>query len=173
LSDHWGPRIGGISRSPGFELRSIQATHPGVDELLRQSTAYAASLYPAESNHLDGAEELSQENVYLVGVLSEGALVGMGAVKRLTHDIEYGEIKRLFVLPDQRGKGLARRIMHALERRLVEWGVGIARLETGIYQPEAIGLYKKLGYRVRDPFGAYKPDPLSVFMEKRIAGPCS
>jgi putative acetyltransferase len=144
-----------------------------VDELLRQSTAYAASLYPAESNHLDSAEELSRENVYLVGALSGGVLVGMGAVKRLVHDVEYGEIKRLFVLPDQRGKGFAKRMMQALERRLAQCRIGIARLETGIYQPEAIGLYTKLGYRVRGPFGVYKPDPLSVFMEKRIVGPFS
>jgi putative acetyltransferase len=44
----------------------------------------------------------------------------------------------------------------------------LLRLETGVRQPEALGLYRKLGYRERGPFGAYKPDPLSVFMEKRV-----
>jgi putative acetyltransferase len=139
-----------------------------VAELLRQSTEYASSLYPAESNHLDDADELSQDNVYLVGASSQGVLIGIGAVKRLVHDVEYGEIKRLYVLPAQRGNGLAKLIMCELEAHLKQRGIGVARLETGIYQPEALGLYKRLGYRVREPFGDYKPDPLSVFMEKRI-----
>ena len=42
------------------------------------------------------------------------------------------------------------------------------RLETGTKQPEAIALYRKFGYVERGPFGAYKPDPLSIFMEKRL-----
>ena len=42
------------------------------------------------------------------------------------------------------------------------------RLETGIYQPEALGLYRSAGYVEREAFGDYVPDPLSVFMEKRL-----
>jgi putative acetyltransferase len=42
------------------------------------------------------------------------------------------------------------------------------QLETGTKQPEAIALYRKFGYAERGPFGAYKPDPLSLFMEKRL-----
>ena len=136
--------------------------------MLRQSTEYASSLYPAESNHLDSAAELSRDNVYLVGALAQDELVGMGAVTRLAHDVEYGEIKRLYVLPAYRGQGLAKRIMGELEDHLRRAGITVARLETGIYQPEAIGLYKKLGYKERGPFGEYQPDPLSVFMEKRV-----
>ena len=68
----------------------------------------------------------------------------------------------------RRGNGLAKLIMCELEAHLKQRGIGVARLETGIYQPEAIGLYEKLGYEIRGPFGAYKPDPLSVFMEKRL-----
>jgi len=139
-----------------------------VAELLRQSTEYASSLYPAESNHLDNADELSQDNVYLVGAFCRDVLVGIGAVKRLAHDVKYGEIKRLFVLPAHRGSGLAKRIMGELEAHLRQRGIGVARLETGIYQPEALGLYRRLGYELRDPFGEYQPDPFSVFMEKRI-----
>ena len=45
----------------------------------------------------------------------------------------------------------------------------VARLETGIHQPEALGLYRRLGYVERGPFGSYALDPLSVFFEKRLA----
>lgn len=59
--------------------------------------------------------------------------------------------------------------MPHLERRLIESGVRLARLEKGIYQPEAIGLYKRLGYVEFPPFGGYKMDPLSVFMDKAFS----
>jgi putative acetyltransferase len=157
-------------QTPGIAIRQIRATHKGVAELLIKSTEHASSLYPAESNHLDSADELAQPNVYLAGAFFRDRLVGMGAVKRLADDGSYGEIKRLFVLPAYRGNGLAKRIMNALEGYLSASGISIARLETGIYQPEALGLYTKLGYRVRDPFGTYQPDRLSVFMEKRLGG---
>ena len=52
--------------------------------------------------------------------------------------------------------------------RLKSLGVTLARLETGIRQPEALGLYRRLGYLERGRFGAYLEDPLSVFMEKRL-----
>jgi putative acetyltransferase len=47
-------------------------------------------------------------------------------------------------------------------------GLECLRLETGIHQPEALGLYRSAGYREREPFGDYARDPLSVFMEKRL-----
>ena len=56
--------------------------------------------------------------------------------------------------------------MDRLEKHLVDKGIQIARLETGIYQPEALALYRKSGYRKRSSFGNYpKHDPLSVFMK--------
>jgi putative acetyltransferase len=67
-----------------------------------------------------------------------------------------------------RGKGISKAIMQGLERHLCEAGIGLARLETGIKQPEAIGLYRRLGYVERAAFGRYRPDPLSLFMEKTL-----
>ncbi len=60
--------------------------------------------------------------------------------------------------------------MTALEAVLIGEGYFLARLETGIAQPEALGLYRAMGYYERAPFGAYLTDPLSVFMEKRLEG---
>ncbi len=48
-------------------------------------------------------------------------------------------------------------------------GVRLARLETGVHQHEALGLYADMGYTKRGPFGSYSDDPLSVFMEKRLS----
>lgn len=151
---------------------TIVPTHPllpDVAPLLAASNAYAASLYPAESNHLDGPEVLVADNVVFLGCWVQGQLVGCGAVKQLADaDGPYGEIKRVWVQAAHRGQGHSRRLMAALEAVLRAQGVPRARLETGIHQPEALGLYRALGYAERAPFGGYQPDPLSVFMEKPL-----
>jgi putative acetyltransferase len=75
----------------------------------------------------------------------------------------------MFVLPAFRGLKLGRRILEELESRIRATGVKMARLETGVAQPEALGLYEKAGYRRCGPFGEYPEDPLCVFMEKELA----
>ncbi len=137
-------------------------------ELLALSDAYMASLYPAESNHMESPAALAQRHVRLIGLTIDGELVGCGAVKILEGDERYGEIKRVFVKDRHRGRGFSSQLMADLEHHLRQQGIALARLETGIHQPEALALYRKLGYVERPPFGAYRADPLSVFMEKRL-----
>jgi putative acetyltransferase len=146
----------------------VDPTCAGARRLIALSDAYMARLYPAESNHFDSPESLAQPHVRFLGIHLDGELIACGAVKLLDDDGHYGEIKRVFVLPAHRGKGLARVIMAALEERLWHEGYTLARLETGVAQPEALGLYRALGYVERTSFGPYRPDPLSVFMEKRL-----
>ena len=144
---------------------------PGVAEvqaLIAASDAYYDGLYPAESNHLEAVDDLQQPNVLLIGCFQDDALVASGAAKLMRDDGDYAEIKRVFVLQDFRGQGLSNQLMRFLEDELRQRGVELIRLETGVRQPEALGLYRKLGYRERGPFGAYRPDPLSVFMEKSV-----
>lgn len=150
----------------------IQPVDPrcdGARRLLALSDAYLSSLYPPESNHLESSEALAGPQARFLGACVEDELVACGAVKLMNDDGEYGEIKRVFVLPEHRGRGLARAIMYELENILRRESIALARLETGIAQPEALGLYRALGYRERPPFGAYAPDPLSLFMEKSLA----
>jgi putative acetyltransferase len=77
-------------------------------------------------------------------------------------------VKRMFVMPTSRGLKLGRRILDTLEAEARREKLAFLRLETGISQPEAIGLYHAAGFVERDPFGGYQPDPLSLFMEKRL-----
>jgi putative acetyltransferase len=143
---------------------------PAARALIGRLDAYQIGLYPAESNHLDGIEALQMPNVLFLGAYIADALVGCGAVKSLDDDGIYGEIKRVFVLDAYRGRGVSKHLMQALEAHLRSNGIRTARLETGIRQPEAIGLYRRLGYVERGPYGAYRPDPLSLFMEKNLDG---
>jgi len=139
-----------------------------VQALLAVSDAYYVNLYPAESNHLESSDELKNPNVLFVGCRIDGELVASGAAKIMQDDGSYAEIKRVFVVDDHRGKGLSSQVMCFLETELQSRGVSLFRLETGIKQPEALGLYRKLGYLERGPFGSYRADPYSVFMEKQV-----
>ena len=139
-----------------------------VAALIRQSDALMQSLYPAESNHLVDIDALAAPHVHFFVAREDGRALGCGAFVVGTE--KNAEMKRVFVDPAARGKGIARLIMDALEREAATLGIERMQLETGIKQPEAITLYRKFGYVERGPFGAYKPDPLSLFMEKRLAG---
>ena len=63
---------------------------------------------------------------------------------------------------------MPRRILAELERRAADFGYQAVRLETGIHNTEALALYRRNRFVERGPFGDYAPDPLSIFMEKRV-----
>lgn len=133
-------------------------------ELIAELDAYLYSLYPAENVYaLDVASLLHPSVLFAVARDSAGAPLGCGAVVMKP---EYGEIKRMYVRPQARGQGLARRLIASLEAKAVEHGCRTFMLETGPTQAEALGLYERMGYRYRGPFGDYPDDPLSVFMQK-------
>lgn len=154
---------------PIVTVEALSPDHAGAARLLRMSDDYMASLYPAQSNHLESSAALAQANVAFFGAYCDKELVGCGAVKVRYDDGVYGEIKRVFVVAAHRGKGISIKIMDKLEAHLLSLGISVARLETGTRQPEALGLYAKLGYTERPPFGGYPPDPLSIFMERQLA----
>ena len=137
-----------------------------VASLVAKSDEYLSSLYPPESNHAEPLEVLvGEDSAFFTGYIGEH-LVACGAVKLVEDNTTYGEIKRVFVAEQQRGKRLATALMQHLEDYLMSNEVKIVRLEAGTMQPEALKLYRKLGYTERSPFGSYVADPLSVFMEK-------
>lgn len=150
-----------------FAIARESPRQDDVIALIRQSDALMQSLYPAESNHLVDVESLAQPHVHVLVARERGRALGCGAF--VLGEAGQAEMKRVFVAPAARGKGIARILMEALEREAAERGVTLMQLETGIRQPEAIALYRKFGYAERGPFGSYKSDPLSLFMEKRLA----
>ena len=78
------------------------------------------------------------------------------------------EIKRMFIMPEYRGKGIAGRILHELEMWATELGNRKCILETGIRQPEAIQLYRKSVYTITHNYGQYENVEDSVCMEKML-----
>jgi putative acetyltransferase len=148
-----------------IEIAPASPRAPEALALLRQSDAYFAALYPAESNHLLDVDELDRPEVSFLLARREGSALGCGALV-LGPSVGEGELKRLFVVPEARGLGVGREVLLALEALARGGGVRVLRLETGVAQPESLGLYRDHGYAERGPFGGYGPDPLSVFMER-------
>jgi len=92
--------------------------------------------------------------------------VGCGAIK--TFGNEAMEVKRMYVLPPHRGKGIAGIVLNELEQWAKELGYLKCVLETGINQPEALALYNKSGFKRIPNYGQYANVPSSFCFEKDL-----
>jgi GNAT superfamily N-acetyltransferase len=135
--------------------------------LIAELDEYLTPMYPAESRHGYSVDKLLREQVAFFVLRHEGLAAGCGGIRLF--DTEYGEVKRMYVRPQFRGLGFGKQMLDHLAEYARQQGVGVLRLETGIYQLEAIGLYERFGFQRIPPFGTYNVDPLSVFFEKRVA----
>jgi putative acetyltransferase len=141
-----------------------RADQPEIIALIDALDAYQKPLYPEESHHGIDIAALTAPNVlFAVARDADGTAIGCGGMALLDG---YGELKRMFVPPAQRGRGLGRALLQSLEQQSAARGYLLFRLETGFRQPEALRLYERAGYQRRGPFGDYIEDPNSVFMEK-------
>jgi putative acetyltransferase len=134
--------------------------------LIAELEAQLEPLYPHESRHGYSVEKLIAENVAFFLIRDHEVPAGCGGIKLFGK--EYGEIKRMYVPPQFRGFGFGKLMLNHLADYARAHGVLLLRLETGIYQREAIGLYERMGFKRIPPFGVYKEDPLSRCYEKQI-----
>ena len=134
-----------------------------IDEL----EEHLATLYPRESRHGYSVEKLIAQGVAFFLVRDNGTPVGCGGIQLFGTD--YGELKRMYVRPQFRGLGFAKLMLDHFSDYARSRSVRLLRLETGIHQHAAIGLYERAGFQSIPPFGDYKDDPLSRFYEKRIS----
>ncbi len=134
--------------------------------LLRELDDELAFRYPDAPIHgIDGFQfSLGQGYFVVAHILDE--MIGCGAFRRL--DTASVEIKRMFVRPAFRGRGIARAILAALHAEARRRGYMSAVLETGQRQPEAIALYESEGYERIDPFGPYVGIDISVCFRKTL-----
>jgi len=103
---------------------------------------------------------------HVVVAYEDGEAVGCGAIKEYEKSV--AEIKRMFVRPKRRGRGIAKNILYELEKWAGELGFSECILETGWKQPEAIALYQKSGYETIPNYGQYSGVENSVCMKKLI-----
>jgi GNAT superfamily N-acetyltransferase len=139
---------------------------PDAIVLIEELEAHLTLLYPQESRHGYSVEKLIAEGVAFFLVRDHGTPVGCGGIQ--LYGTQYGELKRMYVRPQFRGSGFAKLMLNHLADYARSRGVGLLRLETGIHQHAAIGLYEQMGFKRVPPFGEYREDPLSRCYEKRI-----
>jgi putative acetyltransferase len=150
-----------------ISIRPESPFREDVLALLRRSEAYSAALYPAESIHTLDIGALARPAVRFVVARLDDQAVGCGAF--VLGPDRSAELKRMYVDDSKRGQGIGAAVLAALEDMAEREGATLMQLETGVKQPAAIGLYRRFGYKERGPFGAYRADPLSVFLEKHLA----
>lgn len=123
--------------------------------------------YAADAALPLGLDDLTPPRGLVLVVREAGSPVGCGALK--LQQPEVGEIKRMWVDPAVRGRGLGSRLLEALEARAVEAGKRVARLDTNGSLTAAIALYRGHGYREVAPFNA---EPFADhWFEKVLAAP--
>lgn len=140
---------------------------PAAIQLIDELEATLAPHYPAESRHGYSVEKLLKEAVAFFVLRCDDVPAGCGGVQLFGH--EYAELKRMYVHSRFRGMGFGKRMVSHLAEYSARHGIQVLRLETGIYQEAAIGLYERMGFLRIAPFGDYTDDPLSVFFEKRLS----
>ncbi len=152
-----------MSRS--VEISPADPRAPEAQALLKASHALMDALFPSESNHYMTADDLSAPGVLFFLAQLDGHVAGCGA---LVLKDGYGEIKSMFVDPARRGGRIGSRLLERLEKAARDNGQTILRLETGDTLTAARRLYASHGYRECAPFGEYRKDPRSIFMEKEL-----
>lgn len=149
-----------------LKITTAPPTAESIQHLLADFDRYLAELHPAETGYGLKVDALQSPNIRFVFVENETGVVACGAVRL---DDDFAEIKRMYVVPEMRRQGVARRLLEHLETTTASAGRSAVRLETSTLQPEAIALYEDAGFDRIEAFPPYEPDPRSVFMEKPVA----
>jgi GNAT superfamily N-acetyltransferase len=150
-------------------LQRQEIQSPVAQRLIEELNAVVLELYPEEGTEesfaLESHEVAAGSGTFLVAYL-DGQAVGCGAVRKL--DGGTAELKRMYVRPQARRRGVAAAILVELEAEARRLGVATLVLETGPRQPEAIALYRREGFAEAWPYGSHQEHPLSVYMAKKL-----
>lgn len=155
--------------TPTIKQESLDA--PTAQALIAALNTELDERYPEEgANHfrLDPNEVAPGRGAFLVAYV-DGEAVGSGAVR--LNEPGVAEIKRMYVAPAWRGRGIAGAVLSALEEQAHRLGARQLVLETGSRQPESIAVYKRAGFVEIPRFGEYLDSPLSLCMGKEVTAP--
>ena len=153
-------------------LRPVPYAHADATALVaRVQQEYVERYGGPDESHVDPTEFDPPGGLFLVGYLGSTP-IATGAWRRVDVSALGGtsvaEIKRMYVVPEHRGTGLSRVVLAELERTATAAGHDVLILETGLKQPEAIGLYTSSGYVPIEGFGHYCGNELSRSFGRRL-----
>ncbi|MCT2280725.1 GNAT family N-acetyltransferase [Micromonospora chalcea] len=143
-------------------IESRPVTDPEIAALV---VAQQRELRDADGG-LDGQVTVVHTDIHYLAAVVGGRAVGCGGLQAL--DADTGELKRMYVRPAFRGRGIARQLLVALEELAFRAGHRTVCLETGTYLPAAISLYRSSGYEPIPVYGEYVDNPYSVCFAKRL-----
>jgi putative acetyltransferase len=154
----------------GLLIERAAAATDEIRGLLAELDAALTGPYLPEQHHAVPLEQLFEDHVRFFAARLDGVAVGCGGV---AFDDGFAEVKRMYTRPAARGRGVAAAVLRRLEQEATNAGYSVLRLETGMYQVEALGFYAREGFRPCDAFGHYAGMPsraieTSVFYEKAI-----
>lgn len=137
-------------------------------EMVLEMDAYVRTLYAPENVFGFLPHQLEDPHIYFFVVREEGKPIACAGIKVFDENPNdlFTEAKRMYVRPGHRGKGLAKMLLQKLEALTRELGFTVIRLETGIYQSDAIHLYEKQGYMRRGVYSDYRETTENLFYEK-------
>jgi putative acetyltransferase len=151
-------------------IEQARAPTAEIVELLGELDAVLSGPYAADQRHALSVEQLFQPNVRFFVARLDGAAAACGGVGFYDG---YAELKRMYSRPAVRGRGVAKALLRRLEAEARAVGSPLLRIETGVYQEEALRFYEGAGFRRCGPFGPYADMPpraieLSLFYEKAV-----
>ncbi|MBV9026862.1 MAG: GNAT family N-acetyltransferase [Streptomycetaceae bacterium] len=157
-----------------MDIRRVRYDHPDavrLTELVQQEYVERygdPDMTPMDPDHFD-----PPQGIFLVAYSDDGEPLATGGWRARDASGEGfcdgdAEIKRMYVVPEARGHGIARRILAALEESAAAAGRRRMVLETGQRQPEALSLYTSCGYTPVPKFGLYRHEPLSVHLGRPL-----
>ncbi|MFL5679283.1 MAG: GNAT family N-acetyltransferase [Chloroflexota bacterium] len=157
------------TRPMAVTIAAERPDSPDAARLVEELEAELAIHYPATSRHGFSVQRLVTDGVEFFVLRSDGEPAGCGGILFVDGELgRFGELKRMYVRPAFRGRGLGRQMLDHLATHARSRGVTLLRLETGIDSPEALGLYGAFGFQRIPHFPPYVPDPLTLCMEKRL-----
>ena len=148
----------------------FQLVSPFRDDVLKLMdllNAHNLSHCPPEICRLTTAQQLAEAE--MIGAFHDNELVGIGAIK---YDTDYGEITRMYVVEQFRGRKISRGILDSLVSRAIKRQIFSLKLETSIKFKSAVQLYKNYGFTECAPFGKYVEAPYNTYMEMLIISVC-
>lgn len=148
-----------------ISIKRTTSDNPDFEQLVIQLDAYLAILDGEDHAFYAQFNKSNALKNALICYENEIA-IAIGAYKE--YDSETAEMKRMYTLPEYRGKGIASRILSELELWAKEENYKFAILETGFMQTDAISLYQKLGYKITENYGQYKGVENSICMKKEL-----
>jgi putative acetyltransferase len=156
--------------SAPIEVERVDAPTDDVRALIGELEAELSANYPPEQRHGLSLDAIFQPHIRFFIARLENEAVGCGGIALFG---DFAEIKRMYVRPAMRGRGVAEAIIARLTSEAITAGLHVLRLETGAQQAAAIRFYQRCGFERCEAFEPYASMPphtiiASVFMQKRL-----